>query len=253
VLAGVHYIFIHLSVYIFVPWILFLLSYSVLPRGFKKIQLDSETSKGLSKQLTNFSFWLAVWSWSAIIASRIDQIMLSNLLGLEKVAIYAVALQFVYFYSLAIQSVSTVLIPKISVFNHRDQVRSFIMRSFKWILPVSILGALLIYPSQIVITLFFGHKYDASLNVYLILSYSMLLTFIFTPISLAVNVFNKTVLIALSGLIQFLVNLFLNLLLIPAYGVNGAALTFGVGILINAIYSSVCLVYLYKKVEIKMA
>ncbi len=249
---GVTGIYYYLAVYLLIPWALFLFSVGALPKGFNKVALPIEEKKQLNSQLANFSFWLAIWSWSAIIASRIDQVMLSNLLGLEQVAIYAVAFQFVYFYSLGNQSISAVLTPRISSIVSKQDVLAFIKRALKWMMPIIVLVAILIYPSQYIITLFFGHKYDASLGVYLILSYSMLVMLMAIPFSLAINVFNKTKLLAISGFLQFAVNVLFNILLIPIFGVSGAAITFAIGNIVSLAYTVICLKYLYNNFEIKV-
>lgn len=250
---GVTNIFAYLSVYLLVPWALLLISFHKLPSKFQEVNLPQEEKKQLSRQLAKFSFWLALWSWAAIIASRIDQIMLSNLMGLEQVAIYVVAFQFVYFYSLGSQSISAVLTPRISTIGRKADIKPFILRALKWLAPVIILTAIFIYPSQYLITIFFGHKYDASLSVYLILSFSMLVSFLAIPFSLALNVFNRTNLLALSGLIQFVANVAINWWLIPIYGVTGAGLTFAIGTVISFVYTLVCFIYLMKRSDIKIA
>ena len=249
VIIGVNNIYAYLSVYLLVPWLLLFISYHKLPERFMSVSLPEDDKKRLNSQLAKFSFWLAIWSWSAIIASRIDQIMLSNLMGLAQVAVYSVAFQFVYFYSLVSQSVSAVLTPRISAIGNKADI----MRTMKWLSPLIIITAIFIYPSQYILTIFFGHKYDASLPVYLILSFSMLVSYISIPFSLSLSVFNKTNLLAISGVLQFIVNVAVNFWLIPIFGVIGAAMTFAVGSMVSLIYTVVCLKYLMLRSEIKIA
>lgn len=250
--AGVTNLFAYLSAYIFVPWILFLLSYQVLPDKFRESVIDAEVKNKLHAQLARFSFWLTISSLLSILASRVDQIMVSRLLGLEQVAIYAVAYQLIQFFPLIYNSISSVLTPKINSLTDKAALVIFIKRTLKWMVALALGLAVCIYPSQYVIHFLFGQKYDAAMAVYLVLAYSLLFNILVTPFSLAITVFNRTHLVAFSGVIQLVINVVGNLLLIPQFGVIGAAYTFGLGILVGLLYNVGCAWYLirYKKLEV---
>ncbi len=202
--------------------------------------------------MAKFSFWLTIWSLSAILASRVDQIMLSNLMGLEKVAVYSMAFQFVYVYSLAQQSITTVLMPKMNSLRSNVELVQFCRRALVWLIPLTIIIGILIYPSKIIIGFVFGHKYVEALPVYLVLSFSMLINFIAIPFSLLITAFNRTHLVAFSGFLQLAVNLALNFVLIPRFGVIGAAYTFGLGIMLSFLYNAVCSWYLLRFKQINV-
>src|SRR3989344_2752253 len=212
---GINNIYALLSVYILIPWILFVANYNALPKGFYKIAIEKDVKRELHSQLAKFSFWLTIWSLSAILASRIDQIMLSNLLGLEKVAIYTIAFQFIYLYSMASQSITSVLMPKYNSLRSKAEIIALTKKLMKWLIPATLILFLVIPPSRYLITLVFGDKYIDSMPVYLVLSYSMALNLFNIPLSLILTTFNRTKLIAISGFIQLIINAGLNLLLIP--------------------------------------
>lgn len=247
---GVKNLFAYLSAYIFIPWILFLASYKVLPENFRKVEIDGETKKKLHSQLAKFSFWLTLSSLMSIFASRVDQVMVSRLMGLANVAIYTVAYQLIQFFPLIYNSITSVLTPKISGITDKATLIIFIKRTFKWVVVAALGVSILIYPSQFLISLFFGQKYILSMPVYIVLAYSLMLNILSIPFSLTVTVFNRTHLIAFSGFIQLLINVIGNILLIPIYGVMGAAFTFAVGVFVSFIYSIICAFYLIKKKEL---
>lgn len=251
--AGVADLFVYLLIYIAVPWLLFAFSYRYLPEDFNKVQIDEESKKHLHKDLARFSFWLTIWSLTAILSSRVDQTMLAHMLGLEQVAAYAMAFQFVYLYSLGLQSVSAVLLPKINGLTSNEEVWAYAKRVFRWILPAAALALLLIYPSKFVIAWFFGEKYIDSIPVYLVLSYSMIISFVGIPFSLIITAFNRTQLVAASGLLQLAANVLLNMYLIPRYGVIGAGLTFAIGIALSFVYNVLSAAYLFKYQKISVA
>jgi len=253
VLCGVKNLFVFLGVYITIPWILFLVSYKNLPANFRKVSLGSNEKKMLRNTLANFSFWLTIWSLSAIIAARIDLIMLSNLLSLEKVAIYTTAFQFVFIYSLALQSVTAVLTPKLSSILHKKELIVYVKRLFKYLLPLWAILCVVIYLSQYIFIPIFGHKYIDSVPVYVWLSMSMSLNFLGLPFSFIPQLFNKTKAIAASGIMQLILNVVLSLYFIPRYGVMGAAYTFTIGVIVSILFNFGVSLYLLKNKEITMA
>lgn len=250
ILIKVKSLYFYLGVYIGVPWLLFFLNYRVLPAGFRAVVIDKETKKDINSQLAKFSFWLTIWSLFSILASRVDQVMLSRFLGLEQVALYAAAYQLIQLYPIVSQSIGAVLGPRISGVATKDELTLMLRRSMKWILCVVVIGSVIVYPSKYLITLFFGHSFDASLPVYLILAYSLVFNILVIPFSQVITAFNRTDLMAYSGIIQSLVNLGGGVVLIPRFGLMGAGYTFMFGILVSVIYNIVNSLYLLKKVEI---
>lgn len=243
-------IYLYILIYISIPWIIFLSNVHILPRGFNQVSIDSITKKKLHSQLAQFSFWLTVASLTSIVASRIDQALISRFLNLEQVAIFSVSYQFIQFFPLLTQSLNSIVIPKVSAFTSKKQMLIFIRKAYKWIVPLFLIIGAMIYPSQFLINLLFDHSYDASLPVYLILGYSISLNILVIPISSVIMAFNKTHLTAFSGLIQLIVSFVLNFILIPSYGVMGAAYAFGFGILVAIFYNLICSWYLLKNKEL---
>lgn len=252
VLWGNTNLYAYVSAYVLVPWVLFLVNYHVLPAKFTSVSIDSEVKQKMNEQLKKFSFWLTVASLTSIVASRIDQVMVSRFLGLEQVAIYTVAYQFIQLYPILWQSISSVLTPKLSSVTTKAEVVALVRRTLKWIVPLLVCIAVLIYPSQYLIVLLFGHKYDAAMSVYLVLSYGIVFNLLAIPFSLIMGVFNKTNLTAFSGVLQLVTNVALNFWLIPIYGVMGAAYTFSFSIIVSLVYSVSCAIYLFKKKELNV-
>ncbi len=251
-LFGVKNIFVYLTVYICVPWVLFLMNYKVLPANFRKTTIDDEEKRILHNQLAKFSFWLTVASFTSIIAARVDQIMISRFLTLADVAIYTVAYQLIQFFPLIYTSISSVLTPKISALSDKVQLVAFVKKTFIWTLSLALIVALFVFPSQYLISMLFGAKYAQAMPVYLVLAYSLVLNILTVPFSLTVNVFNKTYLVAFAGIFQFALSIFGNLIFIPIYGVMGAAYTFALGIVASLLYSMVCAIFLIKRTEIRV-
>jgi O-antigen/teichoic acid export membrane protein len=247
---GVKNLFIYLSAYIFVPWMLFLANYRVFPEGFTQVVVEEDVKKKLHSQLTKFSFWLTLSSLIAIASGKIDQLMVSHFLGLEKVAIFTVAWQFLQILPVIYGSISSVLIPKMSAVADKEGLVLFLRRTLKWILAGALGVGILVYPSQYLIALFFGANYISSMPVYLLLAYGHVLNIIIIPFSLVINIFNKTYLMVFSAIINLLINVLGSLTLIPLYGIMGVVYTFVFSMVFMLFWHIVVAVFLIKKVNL---
>jgi len=249
-LLGVKSLFVYLSAYILVPWVLFLANYGVFPEKFRSVEIPPDVKQKLNSQLAHFSFWLTISSLISIFASRIDQIMISRLLGLKEVAIFTVAWQLIQFFPVIYGSITSVLMPKISSLKTKPELIAFVRRTFKWVLVGTIGIAILVYPSQYLISFLFGQKYVEAMPIYLILAYGYLLNVLVIPFSLVISVFNKTELMVISSILQLVINLVGNIVFIPLYGIMGAAYTFAFSVIILVIWNVASARYLLKKVEL---
>ncbi|MEK7172825.1 MAG: oligosaccharide flippase family protein, partial [Patescibacteria group bacterium] len=247
---GVRNLFAYLSVYIFVPWILFLANFGVFPEKFRQVEIDEEVKRNLHSQLAKFSFWLTISSLMGIVGGKIDQVMIGHYLGLVDVAVFTVAWQLIQVFPVLTGSITSVLMPKISGLGSKAELNAFVWRVFKWVFVGSIGIALLIYPSQYLINFLFGQKYLAAMPVYLILAFSLLLNILAIPFSMTVVVFNKTHIMAVATLVQTILFVVCNLLFIPRYGIMGSAYTYVISMLANFVWNAVWALYLLKKKDL---
>jgi O-antigen/teichoic acid export membrane protein len=242
-------LYVYLAVYISIPWLLFLLNLRVLPENFRGVEVGSEIKSKLNRQLANFSFWITIASLTSIAAGKIDQVMVSHYLGLEEVAVYTVAWQFIQVFIVFANSISSVLIPRFSGLQSKEDLRAFFGRTILWLLAVTIGLAAIIYPSQFLISIFFGTRYASAIPVYLILAFGTLANIIVIPFSLAITTYNKTYIATLAGMFQLVLNVFLNLLFIPKFGVIGVAYTYLITNVVQLFWDVCWSFYLLKKKE----
>ncbi|HSR89227.1 MAG TPA: oligosaccharide flippase family protein [Candidatus Udaeobacter sp.] len=244
---GVRNLFAYLSVYIFVPWILFISNYKVFPENFRKVEVDPAVKNSLHSQLAKFSFWLSISSVMSIFATRVDSVVISHFLGLESVAVYSAAYLPIQFFPLVYNSIGAVLTPKLSAFTDKKELISFFIRTLKWVSVAFAATIILIVPSKFLIPLFFGQKYISSMPVYLILASSLALNILSTPFSIIITIFNQTRLVFVSALLGLLINIIGNVLFVPRFGVMGSAYTFALGVIFSLCFNIVCALYLFKK------
>jgi O-antigen/teichoic acid export membrane protein len=245
-------LYIYLSVYLFVPWILFILNFGVFPKGFTRHKASEEVRGAVHSQLAKFSFWLTITSLTSILASKTDQIMISRYLGLEEVAVFTVAYQLIQFFPLIYNSISAVLTPKASSLRNKAELAVLVKKTLVWVGCVTLLIALFVYPSQYIIKLFFGMKYESAMPIYLILSYSLLLNILAIPFSLIINIYNKTHLSAISGVIQIILNIVGNMIFIPRYGIMGVPFTFAFSNVFQIAWNSSWAVYYLRNKDFKI-
>jgi O-antigen/teichoic acid export membrane protein len=244
---GVKNVFAYLSIYIFIPWILFILNFKILPENFRQVEVSQDFKQKLHSQLAHFSFWLTITSLASIFSSRVDQIMISHYLGLADVAVFTVSWQLLQFFPVISSSITSVLMPKISSLSNKVELAAFVRRTFKWIFTGVIGVGTLIYPSQYLISLFFGQKYDAAMPLYVILAFGTLLSILAIPFTLAIIVFNRTYIATISCFVQLGINVVSNFIFIPRYGIMGAAYAFAVSGVVMFVWNLAWALYLIKK------
>lgn len=236
--------------FIVVPWILFIFVSRLLPAGFYSAPSFASEHVAVARQLKSYSFWIALWSFAAIFAGRVEQIVLSSLMGLEAVAVFAAASQFMQAYSLGAQAVSTVLAPKAGAIRSAQELSSLMHRSFRPLIWLSFALIPFIILSSRLIPLVFRASYADAMPVYIVLSIGYIGFMLNAPFSLAISAYNKTVFYAVLGAFQVVLSIALNYLFIPSYGVLGAALAFTVTSFVILAATGACASYLMRTREI---
>lgn len=238
--------------FIVVPWVLFIFASRFLPAGFYSAPSHASEYSAVSRQLKSYSFWIALWSFAAIFSGRVEQIVLSSLMGLEAVAIFAAASQFMQVYSLGAQAVSTVLSPKASAVRSARELSSLMYRSFRPLIALSFALIPFIVLSSRLIPFVFRTSYAEAMPVYIILSVGYIGFMLNAPFSLAISAYNKTSFYAVLGAFQITSSILLNYLLIPLFGVVGAALAFTLSIFSVLFLTSIFASYLIRTRQISV-
>ena len=148
-------------------------------------------------------------------------------------ALYTAATRFLVLGQLFVQSVQQALSPQISALFARDETRaanSVYQAATLW----SIIAA---WPLYLLLAGFaptlmgvFGEGYDVATDVVLILSLTMLLATACGPVDSVLLMAGRSWLSLRNSTVALAVNVGLNLVLIPAYGIRGAAVSWAVAI-----------------------
>lgn len=180
-----------------------------------------------AKELLKNCWPLVVSSMAWVVYTRIDQVMIGNMIGSEAVGYYSAAIRI----SDIINFIPTVIIlsaiPTITKIKQLDNIRYLKLFQSVYDLSISIVFIFVIIISIFsfdLISVLYGEAYLASSSVLTLQVFSILfstMAVISGRYLLNENLQHITMLRHLMGCV---INIILNLILIPIYGINGAAI-----------------------------
>ena len=167
---------------------------------------------------------------SVNIYTNLDSVMLGFLKGDAAVGLYTAAIKIIKMVGLLITSLGIVLLPRLSFYlsqNKQSEFDVLIKKSFNYVIMISIptvLGLFILSPQ--IIEMFSGNTFSSAINPMRI----MCIVIIFTSISNLTGMqilipSNREQLLVKAVSISAIINLVLNLIFIPMFGVTGAAIS----------------------------
>lgn len=206
----------------------------------------------VGRALLRFSWPLALTGATYLFISKTDILLLGYYMSSDNVGIYSAALNIALMLTLIGQSVEWIFLPTISkyfVARKSDELKSLFQLSSKWMIMI-------IYPcflyiwlfSSDIIRLFFGPEYLAGRIALIILAFGFLVNL---SIGLAGNMLvasGCTKLNLLSEMVGGITNILINIILIPIYGIEGAAIGTSLSYIIRSC-SALFFVYMTSKLH----
>ncbi len=179
------------------------------------------------KKLLSYSLPMMISSSMIYIIFSVDILMLGIFETSENVGIYRIVTQIASLNTIFVIAFGTVIGPKISKLfseNKKEELRQTIANASKLIFFVTlpILVLILIFSNEILS--FFGANYLNGLNSLLLLSISQFLFALTGFVDLIMNMTNNQKAFGKITIACAILNLLLNLALIPKYGIFGAAM-----------------------------
>lgn len=201
----------------------------------------------MERELLYFSYPLIFAGLAGALAAWTDTIMLGYFCTSFDVGIYNAALPTAKLLGVGSGAFATIFMPVVSELYARDKVaelKNVFYIVTKWIfaitLPVFLLMSLF---SEEIINIMFGSEYIVGAAALSILAFSYFIASLFGLAAPLLQSYGKTKIIMGCGFISASVNVFLNFLLIPPYGVNGAAVATGIS---TVLVSVIFLVFVYR-------
>lgn len=172
----------------------------------------------------------------SVALQRLDILIVSAYRGLSEAAVYAAASRFLLLGLMFVQAIQQVMAPRISEFLARhdiDRARLIYETTTAWLILVS-------WPIYLTSTLFapfllkvFGADYTAGATVVVILCLSMLISTACGPVDIVLLMGGRSRWSMLNTGTALVVNVGLDLVLVPRYGIVGAAIGWSAGIAVN--------------------
>lgn len=222
--------------YTLVPIVFFLAGLALTPKDWM-IKTTREEDKAAHKEIFHFSKWILLSYVATVLTGRIDVFFLTRFKGTAEVGLYAAAIQLCSVMPIIVGAISTALLPQISRYTKRVQFVSYVKKVTlgAFLLTLAILPVF--FWGQAIIELIFGAKYNGSFSAFKIMLAGYLIALFVNPISLVMYGLNKPSKLTLVNYVQMVVSFTLNLLLIPLWGIDGAATAFLVVNLIGGVAS----------------
>ncbi|GAB3900637.1 flippase [Larkinella knui] len=179
--------------------------------------------KSVSIALLKDSWPLILSSISISIGMRIDQVMLKSFMNETTVGFYAVGVKFAEIFNFIPMIISQSIYPKI-VGMDLDKERNTLVILIRYLFYGLVLLSLGVnIASSYAVTILYGQEYASSITVVNILIWSIPFTFLNIVTSTILQKLNKNTTILFRQLIIAAINILVNVILIPMYGIEGAS------------------------------
>ena len=243
----------HLLVDIFLLNFLFvaIISTSYLGFYFSKIKSEITEINITFMNIINRSGPMAISAVTYLLMQSVDVILLSRFSSFKMVAFYSVAIKLTTIISLVLASVNTVYAPTFSeLFNSKkiEGLRATIKRSTRLIFILTSPAILIVFIFSEFILNLFGPEYVVAKNALFVLLIGQTINAFCGSVGVYMNMTNKQNILQRILLIAFGLNLGLNLLLIPKYGILGAAIATTTS---TVFWNVLTTIYIYKKDKVK--
>ena len=207
--------------------ITFFLLYYSLNKNFKVFGASTD-DKNIQKEILTFSLPIFFGSFLIFIFTWIDTIMLGWMTTPEQVGIYNAAVptsQLLYLFPSTLMAMFLPLLTMVYAQQDTNSFKTIYKTAVRWtlIINLALFFPLLIFSKEF-LTLLFGQTYALAAIPLAILLVGRLLDFSLLSGTNVLMVIKKTKLVLFNSLVAASLNIILNLIFIPKWGIIGAAL-----------------------------
>ena len=194
---------------------------------FKKLNLSKNTNYNFSYyQIFARSYPMALSAIAYFIMQSVDIIILTAYEGFESIAYYSVAVKLATVTALALMSVNIVVAPKIAEIystNDFEKLNKLINDSARIIFIISIPVLIILFVFSDFVLGLFGANYVLARDALLLLLGGQFFSSLCGPGAIYLNMTGKQKKLNTILILGLGINVVLNLMLIPIYGIEGAA------------------------------
>jgi len=204
--------------------------------------LDWQFSKTLVKDLLSTGWPFIIANLTVILYMRIDQLMIGSLSGKAELGLFSSAVRITEIFIFIPAAMSSSYLPALVKLKKEGSNEDFIKRMqvfFNWMVKISIAISIVVsLLSSQIIQLLFGTKFSDAYQILIIHVWSLIPMFLGVASSQYLVIENLQKYSLYKTFIGLLLNVILNLLLIPSYGAFGSALATLLSYFTSAIFSS---------------
>ena len=190
------------------------------------------------KDMSTFAFWTFLSSGGVLMFSYADTILIGYFLNSEEVGIYRIAFQLAAVSAVTVTVFNSVLFPRISRWHAENDIAMIQLTLSKAItyclilaIPVTAGGVLL---SDKLMYFLYGASFQSGSSCLIILLFAQIANIFMYLFTMCLNGIDKPRYSFYVTLISAILNIILNIVLIPVFGVTGAAAAMLLTMLINA-------------------
>ena len=190
------------------------------------IKFLSSFSAEIANTMLKSAWPLVLSAIASLVYMRIDQVMIRNMLGLYEVGLYSAAVKVYESWIVCPYIITVSLLPAIAKLKKGNEgiYQKRLTQLFSVVIWLSVLAAFVasVFSEQIM-TLAFGDSYKDSASVVSIVMWTAVFASMGSVSARYFNVEKMEKKIAVRTILAALINIILNVFLIPIYGVSGAA------------------------------
>jgi O-antigen/teichoic acid export membrane protein len=204
------------------PFVALLYALTVTDRTLlKKVVAQPE----IIREIRSFSIWMGLWALFAILHGKLDQFMVTGILGAAAAGLYAAAYQLASLVILLVGAIGTVLNPRVAAMKQLELLNLWRKAPLFSLLLAGVI-AVLIAAGNGALPLLFGDQFTDALPTYNVIMVGLFFFGSAVLPNAILSALKKPFIFSLSAAGGLAITFVLNLYFIPAYGVVGAAFTF---------------------------
>jgi O-antigen/teichoic acid export membrane protein len=199
-----------------------------------------------TKALLAVSFPLLLGQSMMLIMGKVDLLMLANMSSQEEVGIYNIALKISMLAYIGLMAINSIAAPKFSELyasGKMEDLKKIVQQSTKVIFWITLPPVLLFFTFPEYILSFFGEEFKIAVYCLMILSFGKMFSAISGSVGTLLQMAGKQKYFQNVLISAAVLNILLNYLLIPKYGINGAAFAS----MISNVYWNVLMIIFIKK------
>lgn len=200
------------------------------------------------RELLHYSWPLLLSGVIGMIMGQVDTLMVGFFKEATDVGLYDAAFTTAQVLPVVGMSIGMITFPMLSERLERGEpITGIINTAFRWAVAFTLPAALLfVLFADSIITFLFGHEFTGGATVLGLIAVAMLIRSVSLPVTKLLNAHDRTRLIMWNNVIGAGLNVPLNLVLIPTYGIFGAAIATTIASVTGNVLGFVEVVYLLK-------